>query len=172
MESALVSIVSVALIIIASVTMMLSSISSINSLMDSWIKMENEADEIRRTGISATFAENYTGGLIEMYISNDGQTNIGSFDEWDVITRYQSGGVSYINYTEDPSPDSNEWTVEGIFLSENTSVTEKFDPDILNPGESAKLIINLDKEIQAGGYGLVITSTDKGVTSQGLLHRQ
>lgn len=168
MESALVSIVSVALIIVASVTMMLSSFSSINSIMDSWKKIEEETDIKRRTDIAAVPPENYSGGIIELLVENEGETNLSNFDEWDIIARYQTGGIYYINYTES-DPGSNQWTLEGIYLTDNTSTPEIFDTNILNPGESARLNINLAPEIASGETAMIITSTNNGVTSQCLV---
>lgn len=171
MESALVSVVCVALIIISSVTMMVSSFTSVSTIVESWQQMEKEADNIRRTDISSIPPENYTGGIIDVFVSNEGETNLMSFEEWDVISRFQEGGICYINYTDNPVPDINEWTVEGLYLSDNVSMSEIFDPDILNPEESAHLIINLDPEIAAGGTGLISISTENGVTSQCLISR-
>ena len=172
MESALVSIISVALVIVSSVTMMVSSITSFTSIMESWEVMEEEADFIRRTDIAAQPPDSYDGGIIELLVSNEGNTSLSSFSKWDVIARYQTGGIYYIQYTEESSPGSNQWTIEGIYLTDNTSVSEIFDPDILNPGESARLNINLSPEIDPGDTGLIITSTSQGVTSQCMVSRQ
>ncbi|UCC16746.1 MAG: hypothetical protein JSU58_10340 [Dehalococcoidales bacterium] len=171
METALVSMVCVALIIISSVTMMVSSFTSVSTIVESWQQMEEEADNIRRTDISSIPPENYTGGIIDLFVSNEGETNLISFDEWDVIARYQTGGVCYINYTDDPLPGINQWTVADLYLSDNLSISEIFDPDILNPEESIHLKINLDPEITVGEKGLISISTENGVTSQCLISR-
>jgi hypothetical protein len=171
MESALVSMVCVALIIISSITMMVSSFTSISTIVSSWQQMEEEADNIRRTEISSIPPENYTGGIINLLVSNNGEMNLISFDEWDIIARYQTGGVSYIDYTENLTPGLNQWTVEGIYLSDNLSISEVFDPGILNPKETVKLKINLNPEIAIGETGLISTSTENGVTSQCLISR-
>jgi hypothetical protein len=172
MESALVSIISVALVIIASVTMMVTSFSSINSVMESWQLMEKEADIIRRTDISARPPDSYNGGIIEVMVSNEGETMLSSFDKWDVIARYQTGGISYVEYTENPVPGGNQWSLEGIYLTDNTSVPEIFDYNVLNPGESARLYINLSPGLDPGDTGLITASTSNGVTSQCMVSRQ
>jgi hypothetical protein len=172
MESAIVSIVSVALIIVATVTMMMNTLSSTSTLIDSWIKMEREAEEKRRTEISAVPPEEYGGGIIDMLVRNEGETKLNSFDKWDIIARYQTGGICYIDYTDNPNPGSNQWTLEGIYQTDNLTMSEIFDPGILNPGETVKMNINLDPEIGEGESGLITTSTSKGVTSQCLISRQ
>jgi len=169
MESALISIVSVALVIIAAVTMMMNSFSSASTIADSWKEMEQRAENIRRTEITAVPPENYGGGTIELMVKNEGQTVLGDFNRWDLFARYQTGGISYIGYTDSAVPGNNQWTVEGIYFSDNTSMPEIFDPNLLNPGEAAKLYIKLDPEIGPGESGLITTAAFNGVTSQCLV---
>lgn len=171
MESALISMVSVALVIVASVTMMMSSFTSITSIMESWQEMEKKAELIRRTEISIRPPENYNGGVVDVYIENEGETNLSLFDKWDVIVRHQTGGVSYIEYTENPVPGPNQWRLEGLFLTDNTSISEIFDYNILNPGESARLNINISPEIEPGEAWLITASTSNGVASQCMVSR-
>ena len=166
MESALISLVSVALV------MMMSAFSSASMVADSWKQMEQQAENIRRTEITAVPPENYGGGIINLMVRNDGQTNLDDFRHWDIIAQYQAGNIYYVAYTDNASPGSNEWTVEGIYLSDNTSISEVFDHNILNPGETVKLYINLDPEIGAGENGRITASTPNGVTSQSLVQHK
>lgn len=169
MESALISLVSIALIIIATVTMTMSSFFSASTVADSWKQMEQQAGSIRRTKIVAVPPENYAGGSVNLTVRNEGQTNLDNFPHWDVIAQYQAGGIYYIAYTADYPPGSNEWAVEGIYQSDNS--TEVFDPNILNPGEKMKVVVNLDPEIDEGETGRITASTPNGVTSQCLVTR-
>lgn len=171
METALISLVSVALVIIATVTMMMTTLQSVSTITDSWKQMDQLAGSIRRTEIVAVPAENYTGGLVNLTVRNAGQVNLGSFPHWDVIAQYQNGGISYIAYTGNAIPGSNEWVVEGIYLTDNITISEVFDPNILNPGETMKVVINLDPEISAGETGRITISAPNGVTSQCLVIR-
>ncbi len=172
MESTLISVVSLALIIIGSVTMALSSLISASTVSDSWKDMEELSSEIRKTEIEATLSGNYTGGNINLMVANEGQTNLASFSKWDVIARYQNGNTEYIAYTATYPPGNDRWTVEGIYLSDNTSNAEVFDPNILNPDETMKVIIDLDPVISQGNTGRITISTPNGVTSQCLVTRQ
>jgi len=171
METALISLISVALVIIAAVTMAMSSFHSINTVTDSWKQMEQQAGDIRRTEIMAVPPESYGGGNINLMVQNEGQTDLGDFSHWDVIAQYQAGGTYYIVYTTDNPPGNDRWTVGGIYLSDNITISEVFDPDILNPGETMKAVINLDPEIGAGETGRITVSTPNGVTSQCLITR-
>ncbi len=172
MESALISMVAVALVIIATVTMMMSSFQSASTLVDAWRQMEQQASSIRQTEIVAVPPEDYSGGTADLTVQNRGQANLASFSRWDVIAQYQDRSAFYITYTTEAIPGSNEWTVEGIYLSDNLSIAEVFDPDILNPGETMKAVINLDPDIGAGQTGRITVSTPNGVTSQCLVTRQ
>jgi hypothetical protein len=172
MESALISIVTVGLVIVAAVTMMMNSFSSATILSDSWKEMEQQAEDIRRTDIAAMPPDSYTGGNINLLVSNEGQTKLTDFNQWDVIARYETGVIAYINYTDNTSPESNQWTVEGIYQSDNVSVPEVFDTNILNPGETAKLTVNLDPEIAENEYGLITVSAPNGVTSQCMIKNE
>lgn len=172
MESALISIVTIALVIITAITMTMKTFTSASLLSDSWREMEERAEEIRRTDIAAVPPENYGGGVIDILVINEGQTSLESFSQWDIIARYQTGQISYIDYTDNTTPQNNQWTLEGLYLSDNTSRSEIFDLNILNPGETAKLKINLDPDLSIGEYGQIIVSTSNGITSQCMVFRQ
>ncbi len=171
MESALISLVSVALVIIAMVTMTMSFFQSANTISDSWRQMEQQAGNIRRTEINAA-SPSYQAATFDLWVTNDGHTNLVEFPKWDIIAQYQSGGIdyqAYIDYTTSSNPGNNEWTVEGIYLSDN--ITEVFDPNILNPGEKMKVTIKLSPALGQGDTGRITVSTPNGVTSQCLLTR-
>lgn len=171
MESALIALVSIALVIISTMTIMTSSFQSVTTIADSWRQMEQQADSIRRTEIAAGLTGNYTGGNINLMVVNEGQTDLNQFSRWDIIAQYQTGDTNYIAYTENATPGSNQWRVEGIYLSDNTTIAEVFDPNILNPGETIKVIINLDPDIAEGETGRITISTFNGITSQCLVTR-
>lgn len=169
METALISIVSLALIIIGTVTITMSSLHSSGTIADSWKYMEQQASYIRRTEIVALPPEDYSGGSVNLTVRNEGQTNLDSYTRWDVIAQYQGSGAYHIEYTENNPVGSNQWTVAGIYLSDNS--TEVFDSNILNPGEKMTMVINLDPEIGEGETGRITISTPNGVTSQCLVTR-
>ena len=171
METAIISIVSVALIILATVTMTMSAFQSASAISDSWKQMEQEASEIRRTEIAAAPPGGYGGGNIDLMVGNEGQICLTDFARWDVIAQRQGSTTSYLTYTTGGVPGSNEWTVEGLYLSSNTTITEVFDLNILDPGETMKMVVNLEPEIGAGETGRITVATPNGVTSQCLVTR-
>ena len=117
MESLLISLISVALVIVATVTMTISTFGSTVKITDSLLKMEQQSDAIRHTAITVTPPANYSGGNINLMVANDGQTNLSDFANWDLMVEYQSGDIKYLDYTTNTSPSANQWTVYGIFMS-------------------------------------------------------
>ena len=163
METALISIVAIALIIVSTVTMTMGMFQSATGLAHSWQQMEQQAGSIRRTEISVVPPQNYKGGLIDLTVLNEGHTNLDDFPNWDVIAQYEYSSLSYIAYSESYPPGYNEWTVNGIYITGNGP--ELFDPDILDPGEEMTLVINLQPEIENNETARITVTTPNGVTS-------
>lgn len=168
METVLISLVSIALVIISMLTMSMSYLQSADTTADSWRQMAQQVGNIIRTEIVATSPASYGGGVVNLTVANEGQTDLGDFSYWDVIVQYQNGQTNYIAHTEYP-PGSNQWAVEGIYQSDN--VTELFDLNLLNPGEEMIVAINLNPEIGEGTTGKITIVTPNGVTSQCLVSR-
>ena len=137
MDSILVSVVSLALIIVSSVTMTCYTMQSTNSLSESWKQMEERSHNISRTDIAVEPPPDYTGGVIDLTVKNEGQISLGEFTKWDVIVQYEGGNVTYLTYTDDYPPGNDEWTVYAIYLSGGDP--EVFNPDILDSEEQMVL---------------------------------
>ena len=144
--------------------MVVTSFNSLNSLGDSWRKIEQQTNEIRRTEIAVVQSTVYIGGNIQVNVANVGQIDFSKFSEWDIIAERQSGGTGRVKYI-DSLPGSNEWTIEGLYLSDNSTV-EIFDPGILNPGEVLKISINLDPVMIVGETVRLSVTTPNGITAQ------
>jgi len=102
-------------------------------------------------------------------VVNRGETNLADFTKWDIIAQYENGTANYLSYTTSANPGSNEWTVNSIYMLDDNP--EVYDPDILNPGEQMKLLINIDSEIGAKDTIRITVSTPHGVTSQCMVTR-
>jgi archaellin len=163
METALISIVCIALIIVSAVTMTMGLFQSATGLAHSWQQMEQQAGSIRLTEINIVPPPNYNGGLIDLTVLNEGHTNLDDFAGWDVIAQYEDGILSYIVYSESYPPGNNEWALNGISITGNGP--ESFDPNILNPGEEMIMVINLQLEIEEGETARITVTTPNGVTS-------
>jgi hypothetical protein len=164
METVLISFVSMALIIISTVTMTVSTFQSANKMADSWKVMEEQASIIMRTEITALPPAEYEGGVINLTVRNAGHVDLSDFSRWDVIFQYQSGSASYLTYAAAYPPGGNQWAVNGIYISEG--VPEVFEPAILNPGELMMVSVNPSPGIGEGEAGRITLSTPSGVTAQ------
>jgi len=170
METVFVSLVSLALIIVSSVTITVSAIQSTNKVADSWKQMEEKTYETSRTGIAALPPQQYLGGVVEVTVINEGQTNLGYFSEWDIITQYDNGNVSYLPYTTLYPPENNQWTVKGIYVYNGNP--EVFDPDVLNPAEQMIVSIKLNPELSVGQSCRITISTPNGISTQTQITRE
>ena len=70
--------------------------------------MVTTTDGINRTSIDVQPPQNYTGGNVNLMVSNNGQENLDNFQNWDVIAENQSGNIQYLTYTSNASPGNNE----------------------------------------------------------------
>ena len=173
MENAIVAIISMAIILGGTLTMMLGSIPSIDTLSTSWKDMAERSGEIRRTEIAASSYDILDAGAqVEITISNDGEVSFGDFGSWDVIVEYDSDAgscVEWLPYTTSNPPENNEWTVDGIYFS---SDPETIEPNILNPGEEMTILVQLDPPVAQQTTNLAIISTPNGIDSQIIFERQ
>lgn len=168
MESALVSLFSVALLIITTITMMITSMQSAANISDAWQNINAQMEETLQTSVDVKLPVDYYGGNLLLQVLNTGQKALTSFKEWDIIIEYEDGSSNYINYTELETPDYNEWTINGIYIT-SSGVEEAFDPEILNAEEHMVININMYPQISLGETVRVTVSTPGGVTSQCLI---
>ncbi len=168
MENALVAIISTVLIILSSVIMMMSTLQSTSKMAASWQVMNTEFNNTRTTAISVE-ADDYYGGAINLTVSNNGQSNLYDFSEWDVIAQFEDGGATYLGFADGTVAGTGQWTVTGIELGPGQP--EIFDPGILNPNEHLKLQLNIAPELGPGQSARITVSTPSGVKAQATVTR-
>ena len=104
-----------------------------------------------------------SSSLLDVYLTNTGQTKIADLDKWDVIVHYYDApGNHYVNWLPyNPGVlGNNEWQKTAIYLN---GQPEAFEPDILNPGESIKIAAKLSPPVGPGTTNEVIISTPNGI---------
>lgn len=168
METAIVSLICIALIVLGGMTISQSFLDSVDSTSSGLEEMGDRAGEIMRTELSPLSGSQSQAEVLDIWLGNDGQTKLGSFDKWDVIVQYYDGGGSYhitwLPYTEEV-PGDNKWTIAGIYLDVESSTPEAFEPDILNPGEDVAIEARLDPPVGAGTTNMVIVATPNGIAT-------
>jgi hypothetical protein len=172
METALISLVCVAIIIFGSLTAITSSFNAASTMAESLKEMEEQAGNIRRTEIEALDDTDIPSGDFFITVENDGETDLSQFPQWDVIVQYRGSDdnyyLKYLEYTASDPPGNDRWTVDGIYLPNDDP--EAWDPDILNPGEKMVLQIDLNPRVDRGSTARITISTPNGVTSQCLAY--
>ena len=105
-----------------------------------------------------------------MKILNQGQVALSQLCKWDIIVQYEDGTTTYMGYTTDAYPGNNEWTVEGIYLLDDSA--EAFEPDILNPGEQMRLYLSINPGVGRDENVRITISTANGVKAECLVTRE
>ena len=113
METAVVSLICIALIVFGGMTMSQGFLSSADAAGSSMEEISVRDGEIMRTGLAAVIAERVSwADLLRVRLENSGQTKLASFSKWDFITEYYDGSSTYnvrwLPYTSLPL-DNNEW---------------------------------------------------------------
>lgn len=170
METAIVSVICIALIVIGGMTMSQGFLTSVDTTSAALEELGVRDEEIMRTELTPISANTtITGNILYVTLENSGQTKLADFNRWDVIVQYYDGGATYhtkwLPYT-DGTPGNNEWTKKGIYLNtENKTeeVPEVFEPAILNPGEKIKIEAKLNPSAGEDTANLVVISTPNGI---------
>ncbi|MFC1967493.1 hypothetical protein ACFLV2_02525 [Chloroflexota bacterium] len=136
METAVISIICIALIVFGGMTMSQGFFSTADATGMGVEEISMSHGEIMRTGLSVVSAERVQwADILRVRLENSGQTKLASFSKWDVIAGYLDDGNSFyatwLPYTE-ATLQNNEWEKIGLYVN---GQVEAFEPAILNPGE-------------------------------------
>jgi hypothetical protein len=105
-----------------------------------------------------------TGANVTVTVRNDGQTPIAEFEHMDVLVQYFGETAirydKWIAYTSGALA-SDTWTT-------GTFTDDIFEPGILNPGESAEVVVRVNPVVGAGTTNKVVIATEHGVVVQSL----
>ena len=164
METAIVSLICIALVVFGGMTMSQGFLTSVDTTTSGLEEISNRGEDIMRTELSTV---NYTmpsASRLYVRLENSGQTKIASFDKWDVIVQYRDSGGSYyvkwLPYTEGTLGD-NQWQKSRIYIENEDP--EAFEPDIVNPGETIEIEAKLEPSVGNGYTNLMVISTPNGI---------
>ncbi len=165
METAFVSVICVALMVIGGMTMARGFLSSVDNTSANMQVVSQRNEDMMRTNISVQEVNQISADTVQVHISNKGQTKLSDFPKWDVIVHHMDTTdhyyVTWMPY-KTSSPGANEWTVSGIYTS--SGQPEVFDPGILNPDEEMVIETKISPNIKTGSENLVVVTTPNGVT--------
>ncbi|MBI2910847.1 MAG: hypothetical protein HYY05_01800 [Chloroflexi bacterium] len=174
MASALVSLISIAVMVTAMLTLIHGGFFSAEILSRSWKTMETRTSEIARTKmeIIATSADST---YVYVTLKNSGQVPWASFTDWDVVVQWYTAPGAYkiqwMGYTAGGEPGSNRWAVSGIYRNAASSLAEVFQPGILDPAEEMKIKVKPSPPLGPSTNNWIVIATPNGVSTSALFTR-
>jgi hypothetical protein len=171
METAIVSLICIALIVFGGMTMSRGFITSVDSTAQALDKMGQRDAKILRTELSPVSAVLVASNVLNVAMTNTGQTKLADFEKWDVIVQYydtdQVLHVVWLPYTTGV-PGDNQWRTFGIRMNGQPEV---FEPGILNPGEEITLQLVLSPDVGRNTTNQVVISTGNGIPASIVFYR-
>jgi len=171
METAIVSLICIALVVFGGMTLSQGFLTTVDSTTGGLEELSDRDEAIMRTELATDDAAMPSASLLQITLENNGQTKLASFAKWDVIVQYYDDGGSYhvtwLPYTEG-ALGNNEWKKTGIYLDGQAEV---FEPDIVNPGEEIVIEANLTPTVGANTTNLVVVSTPNGIPASEIFSR-
>lgn len=165
MDTAIISLLCIALVVFGGMTMAQGFITSVDASTSGLEEIGQRDEQILRTELTPLDAAMGSNDTLELIVENTGQTKLSDFDQWDIIVQYYDGASAYhikwLPYA-DGSPGNGEWGVSWIRVNGSA---ELFEQGILNPGEQIMLTIKLDPAVGPGTTNLAVVSTPSGITA-------
>jgi flagellar protein FlaF len=165
METAIVSIICVALIAFGGMTMSRGFMTSVDNSARGMDTAGQRNETIMRTELTPSSTSFPSGNTLDIILENTGQTKLADFDKWDVIIQYYDDTNNYhvvwLPYTDEALGD-NEWQVSWIRYN---GAPEVFEPGILNPKEEIKIRAQLKPAPGPGTTNLAVVATPNGITA-------
>jgi hypothetical protein len=165
METAIVSIICIALIVFGGMTMSQGFITSVDASTTGLEEVSQRDENMMRTELTPLTTDMPALNTLELTLKNTGQTKLSDYEKWDIIVQYYDSvgtyHVRWLPFTEDSLGD-NEWEVVWIQLDGNSEV---FESGVLNPEEEIMLRAQLNPSVGANTTNMVVTATPSGVTA-------
>ncbi|MEX0762840.1 MAG: hypothetical protein WD208_00675 [Dehalococcoidia bacterium] len=101
---------------------------------------------------------------VDVTVTNRGRLVYASFEDWDVVVRYEDtlGQQVVRNVPYSPSLAPGAWTDQQILLDPGAGTTELIDPGLLNPHEELVIRIRLLRTLGLGTTNEVTVTTPEG----------
>jgi hypothetical protein len=163
METAIVSLICIALVVFGGMTMSQGFLTSVDTSTTGLEEIGQRDETIMRTELSTVNTSQPASNTLEVILENSGQTKIADFNKWDVIVQYYDDTGTYytkwLPYTEE-TLDDNKWEVAWIRLD---GETEAFEPNVLNSAEQIKIRAQLNPPVGDGTTNMVVVATPNGI---------
>ena len=138
------ALVSIAAILVATYVFTTGGFYMVDTLTYSFKEMQDTNNEQLKTEINIDSINQADGQNIYVTLNNTGHEKIRDFSRMDVIVHYYTPGggpegtlkIIWIPYTDQGTPNDNEWTVTGISPA-------AINPGIFDPGEEMTIWIKI-----------------------------
>lgn len=165
METAITTVILIALLIVSVVGLSQFALSAQATVADSSRQMQERVGERARTSITPLSANTTAlGDSVQLTLKNAGSTKLADFDQWDVILQYSDGTNQQIRWYPNGA-GLNQWQVTGIYQSTSPSVPEVVDPSIFDPGEEMVITVSVSPTVAASTTNLATVATPNGITA-------
>jgi archaeal flagellar protein FlaF len=165
METALVSLICIALIVFGGMTMAQGFFTSVDASTTRLAEVGQRNETMIRTGLTPVSTNMSASNTLEVILGNSGQTKLADFGKWDVIVQYRDDVGNYYSkwlpYTDAPLAD-NQWQLAGILLN---GAPEVIEPGVLNPEEQLEIRAQLNPSVGDGTINMIVIATPDGVTA-------
>ena len=162
MEHSIPALIIGAILILASSLTARTSLQSYYQIGQSLRSMETRLGEQSQTRLTIVDIDlDGQRNTLTVQLRNDGQTRLAAFDRLDVLITYYTSATTRVSlwlpYTASNPPAANNWTVASIS-------SDAYDPGILNPGETAEVVIELSPSVYQNTTNLFVISSEAGVS--------
>jgi archaellum component FlaF (FlaF/FlaG flagellin family) len=157
MDTAIAGLIVITILVLAMLTLFHSFLSAQDTISASWQQMTKRMEERARTDLSPVGAETTPlGNAVEITLSNEGDTKLADFEQWDVILQYtDSDGHATTTWCSFGS-GQNQWT---------KTIDELFEPGILNPGEEMVIEALVSPAVGSPSTNTATVATPNGITA-------
>ena len=165
METAIVSLICIALIVFGGMTMSQGFMTSVDASTTGLEEIGQRDETIMRTEVTPITTNQPALDILEVTLENTGQTKLADYEKWDVIVQYYDGTGAYHIKWLDYNPETledNQWQVVWIRID---GAAEVFEPNVFNPEEQMMIRAQLDPPVGTGTTNLAVFATPSGVTA-------
>jgi len=169
MEASIAALIILTVVLFGVLTLTYAYISAQDTILESWREMEERLGDRARTNLSPVGAETISETMVEVTLSNDGDTKLADFDQWDVIVQYDSAGgnvVEWLSYSTEESLMSGEWG-----NNNGEDIGDILEPGIFNPGEVMTITLVVAPTVALGTTNLATIATPNGITASTVFTR-
>jgi len=157
MDTAIAGLIVITILVLAMLTLFHSFLSAQDTVSVSWQQMAGRMEERARTDLSPIGAETTPlGNAVEIMLSNEGDTKLADFEQWDVILQYTDGDGLVTTTWCSFGSGQNQWT---------KTIDDLFEPGILNPGEEMVIQALVSPGIGSPSTNIATVATPNGITA-------